>query len=152
MKLLESQIRPGMIGVPGSASSLPVDRTTTRGRGRTRTVPRPAAAMTAMCMGRSLVPLGDQDLAGLGVPAREPDRGPEVHLRADRDPRLAPVGPFHRHHGLGAVRQHRAGHDPDAGAGGSAYAPVSPAATSATTGSVTGLSCAAAATSSTRTA
>ena len=36
--------------------------------------------------------------------------------------------------------------------GGSAYAPVSPAATSATTGSVTGLSCDAAATSSTRTA
>ena len=56
MKLLESQIRPGMIGVPGSASSLPVDSTTTRGRGRTLTVPRPAAATTAMCIGRSLVP------------------------------------------------------------------------------------------------
>ncbi len=56
MKLLESQIRPGMIAAPGSASSLPVDSTTTRGRGRTRTAPRPAAARTAMCIGRSRVP------------------------------------------------------------------------------------------------
>ena len=59
MKLLESQIWPGMIGVPGSASSLPVDSTTTRGRGRTSTAPRPAAAMTAMCIGRSRVPCAD---------------------------------------------------------------------------------------------
>ena len=56
MKLLESQIRPGTIGAPGSVSSLPVDSTTTRGLGRTRTAPRPAAAITAMCIGRSLVP------------------------------------------------------------------------------------------------
>src|SRR5207247_637633 len=56
MKLLESQIRPGTTGLPGSASSLPVDSTTTRGRGRTRTDPRPAAAITATCIGRNRVP------------------------------------------------------------------------------------------------
>ena len=41
---MESQIWPGISGVPGSVNSLPVDSTTTRGLGRTWTARRPADA------------------------------------------------------------------------------------------------------------
>ncbi len=56
VKLLESEICPGPIGSPGSTSSLPVESTTTRGRGRTRTVPRPIAASSPSWVGPSSVP------------------------------------------------------------------------------------------------
>ncbi len=47
---------PAVSASPGWTSSLPVDRTTTRGRGRTRTVPRPMAASRAICGGPRTVP------------------------------------------------------------------------------------------------
>ncbi len=56
VKLLESVICPGPTGSPGWTSSLPVDSTTTRGRGRTFTVARPIAASRPSWVGPSRVP------------------------------------------------------------------------------------------------
>ena len=39
IRLLDSQIRPGVTGCPGSASSFPVEITVILGRGRTVTTP-----------------------------------------------------------------------------------------------------------------
>ena len=152
MKLLESQIRPGTSGVPGSASSLPVDSTTTLGRGRTRTDPRPAAAITATCIGCSRVPavtstspaLASSPASRIALPysalARMLTRALPPSVHSTGTTASAPCGSIAPVMILMAVP------------GWSAYAPVSPAATSAVTGSVTGFSPVAAATSSTRTA
>ncbi len=152
MKLLESQIRPGMIGVPGSASSLPVDSTTTRGRGRTRTMPRPAAAMTAMCIGRSRVPAVTSTSPALASPPASRTACPKSALT-----RIATRAWPPSVHSTGTTASVPCGSIAPVMIrmlvpGCSAYAPVSPAAISATTGSVTGSSSDAAATSSTRTA
>jgi hypothetical protein len=129
-----------------------VDSTTTLGRGRTRTDPRPAAAITATCIGRSRVPavtstspaLASSPASRTALPYAAPARmltralPPSVHSTGTTA--SAPCGSIAPVMILMAVP------------GWSAYAPVSPAATSAVTGSVTGFSSVPAATSSTRTA
>ena len=60
---------------------------------------------------------GNQHLAGLGVLPGQPDRVAVLGPGADAHPGAAAVGPLHGYHGLGAVRQHRPGHDLDRGTG-----------------------------------
>ena len=54
--LLASTICPGPSGCPASTSSLPVDTTTTRGRGRTSSRERPTAAARPICTAPRWVP------------------------------------------------------------------------------------------------
>ncbi len=56
VKLLDSQICPCPSGLPGSTSSAPVDSTTTRGRGWARTVRRPTPARMPSWGGPITVP------------------------------------------------------------------------------------------------
>ncbi len=71
VKLLESEIWPGPIGSPGWTSSLPVESTTTRGRGRTFTVARPIAASRPSWVGPSRVPASSTRApAAMSLPRR----------------------------------------------------------------------------------
>ena len=68
MRLFDSQIRPGMTGCPGSASSFPVDITVIRGRGRAVTAAWPAAASRPSCTGPSRVPAAISRSPGAASP------------------------------------------------------------------------------------
>lgn len=104
--------------------------TTTRGRGRTRTLPRPIAASRAICGGPRTVPavqgaVASPYVAALGAHVRACFGGPvHVHLSlgalggeaagahaGHRALAEASVGPLDGDDGLGAGRQRGAGHD-----------------------------------------
>ena len=109
---MESWIWPRFRGSPSSTSSLPVDRMPTRGAGYTESMSHPLAAAAAMCRAARRVPGGKDPVAGAGVAAGPSDeRGGRRHL-TDGDPGGAQVGVLDRDHGIRAVRDRGAGHDP----------------------------------------
>ena len=128
--------------MPGSRSSEPVDRITTRGRGRDRTRapgrPRRAARGGA---GRGRCPP-----RRARRPPRRPRRaagraGPAAGACVDPDLGDAAVGPLVGHHRVGAGRHRGAGHDLDGGARATARSSLAwPAPISPTTGRCTGAS------------
>ena len=97
---------------PTSISSLPVEITITRGRGRTSTRSRPIAASSAICCGPSAAPAPSAGRAGRQVLAGPAHAFAGVHRAADRDPGHAAVGVLERDDRVGAGRDRRAGHDP----------------------------------------
>ena len=77
-ELLASGIWPRLSGWPGSTSSLPVDSTTTRGRGRTTTRSRPTAASRPSWVAPRCVPADEHLRAGRGVLTGDPHAAPSA--------------------------------------------------------------------------
>ena len=113
MKLLDSQIFPGVSGEPGSASSFPVEITTTRGRGRTTAVAPAGRRDQAELGGPERCPRAQQHLASPRVVTGQADRVAGLRGLADRHLRVAVVGPLHRDHRIGAGGQLSPRHDPN---------------------------------------
>ncbi len=152
MKLLDSQIRPRASGLPGGASSFPVENTATCGRGRASTATWPAAASSPSGAGPSLLPAASSGSPGTASPPARRIAAPGVTaaLIATRavPPSVSSTGTTaSAPAGSGApvvIRRQLPG--------ASSCSRVSPAVTSPVTGRSTGESAVAAATSAARTA
>ena len=116
MVLLDSQIWPRARGVPGSASSLPVEMTATRGRGRAGTVACPAAASRPSSTGPILVPAVSSRSPGLTSPPVSRTAAPGSTGARNVTWPSAAAGQLHLDHRVGPGRQRRAGHDAEAAA------------------------------------
>ena len=110
-------MRPGTSGVPGSVSSSPVESTTTRGLGRTVTMPAPGRRGHRDVHGPHPRPGRQQGLARDRVAPGVAHVGARRGGAVDLDRGDAAVGPLDRDHGVRPGRQLRPGHDPDGGAG-----------------------------------
>ena len=94
----------GPAASPRSRSSEPVEMTTTRGRGRARTVARPTAASSPRCRGPSTVPLStSRSPSATSSPAGR-TCCPTVGSLGDPHLRDAAVGPLVGHHRVAALR------------------------------------------------